>query len=182
MPGRLIGIAYRDVRRAPMQTTDRGLITSAAGLAGDFKGAKYPRRQITVLALEAWQAALAEIAQSSLPWTARRANLLVEGVELPRAAGGVLRIGAVQLEVTGQTYPCSRMEEAQAWPAVRAGQGLAGRRDLPCAGRWAGRPWRCGGGSGEPGAHGAASAGVAPAHKAASGDPAGRKKAGKLAP
>jgi MOSC domain-containing protein YiiM len=114
MTGRLIGIAYRDVRRAPMQTTDRGLITSATGLAGDFKGAKYPRRQITVLALEAWQAALAEIAQSSLPWTARRANLLVEGVELPRAAGGVLRVGTVHLEVTGQTYPCSRTEEAQA--------------------------------------------------------------------
>jgi MOSC domain-containing protein YiiM len=114
MTGRLIGIARRDRRRAPMQETDEGLITSAAGLAGDFKGAKYRRRQITVLAMEAWQAALAEIAQSGLPWTARRANLLVEGVELPRAAGGVLRIGAVQLEVTGQTYPCSRMEEAQA--------------------------------------------------------------------
>jgi MOSC domain-containing protein YiiM len=114
MTGRLIGIARRNVRRAPMQTTDQGLITQVAGLVGDFKGAKYPRRQVTVLALEAWQAALAEIAQSSLPWTTRRANLLVEGVDLPRAAGGVLRIGAVHLEVTGQTYPCSRMEEAQA--------------------------------------------------------------------
>jgi MOSC domain-containing protein YiiM len=97
-----------------MQEVDQGLITPAAGLVGDFKGAKYPRRQITVLALEVWQAALAEIAQPGLPWTARRANLLLEGVELPCAAGGVLRIGAVHLEVTGQTYPCSRMEEVQA--------------------------------------------------------------------
>jgi MOSC domain-containing protein YiiM len=114
MTGRLIGVARRDMRRAPMQEVDEGLITQAAGLVGDFKGAKYPRRQITVLALEGWQAALAEIAQSGLPWTARRANLLVEGVELPRAAGGILRIRAAHLEVTGQTYPCSRMEEAQA--------------------------------------------------------------------
>src|SRR5262249_12292836 len=49
-----------------------------------------------------------------LPWTTRRANLLVEGVELPHAAGGILRIGPVRLEVTAQTYPCARMEEAHA--------------------------------------------------------------------
>jgi MOSC domain-containing protein YiiM len=114
MPGRLIGIARRSVRRAPMQEVNDGLITPAGGLVGDFKGAKYPRRQITVLALEGWQAALAEIGQPGLPWTARRANLLVEGVELPRAAGGVLCIGPVRLEITAQTYPCNRMEEAQA--------------------------------------------------------------------
>jgi MOSC domain-containing protein YiiM len=114
MTGRLIGIARRDARRAPMQEVDQGLITLAAGLVGDFKGAKYPQRQITVLALEAWQAAVAETRQLGLPWTARRANLLVEGLELPRAVGGVLRIGAARLEATGQTYPCGRMEEAQA--------------------------------------------------------------------
>jgi len=114
MMGRLIGIARRGARRAPMQEIGDGLITQQGGLAGDFKGAKYPRRQITVLAREDWQAALAEIGQPDLPWTVRRANLLVEGLELPRAAGGVLRIGTVSLEVTAQTYPCARMEEAQA--------------------------------------------------------------------
>lgn len=87
-----------------MQERAGGRITVAAGLEGDFKGAKYPRRQITLLAREAWQAAL--------PWTVRRANLLIEGVRLPRAAGGIVRIGQVRLEVTGQTYPCQRMNEA----------------------------------------------------------------------
>jgi MOSC domain-containing protein YiiM len=47
-----------------------------------------------------------------LPWTTRRANLLVEGVRLPRARGGILQIGPVKLEVTNQTVPCSRMDEA----------------------------------------------------------------------
>lgn len=97
-----------------MQEIGDGQITLQGGLVGDFKGAKYPRRQITVLAREDWQAALAEIGHPHLPWTVRRANLLVEGVELPRAAGGILRIGTVRLEVTGQTYPCARMEEARA--------------------------------------------------------------------
>jgi MOSC domain-containing protein YiiM len=114
MIGRLIGIACRGARRAPMQEIGDGLITPEGGLAGDFKGAKHPRRQITVLAREDWLAALAEIGGPDLSWTARRANLLVEGVDLPRAVGGILRIGSVRLEVTAQTYPCARMEEAQA--------------------------------------------------------------------
>lgn len=114
MIGKLIGIARRSARRAPMQEIGDGLITREGGLAGDFKGARYPRRQITVLLREDWQAALAEIGHPNLPWTARRANLLVEGVELPRAVGGILHIGSVRLEVTAQTYPCARMEEAQA--------------------------------------------------------------------
>lgn len=109
--GRLIGIAHRPARRAPMQEVSKRAITMEAGLAGDFKGAKYPRRQITVLAREAWDAALAELGRTNLPWTVRRANLLVEGVELPRT-GGILRIGTVRLEITAQTYPCARMEEA----------------------------------------------------------------------
>ena len=111
--GHLVGIAYRERRRAPMQEAAGGLITAEAGLDGDCKGHKFPLRQITVLAREAWEAALAELGGRELAWTARRANLLVAGVALPRAKGGVLRIGAVRLEVTGQTYPCGRMEEVR---------------------------------------------------------------------
>ena len=66
-----------------------------------------------MLAREAWEAALEALGAPGIDWTARRANLLVEGAALPRAAGGVVRIGAVVLEVTGQTSPCSRMEEVR---------------------------------------------------------------------
>jgi MOSC domain-containing protein YiiM len=94
-----------------MEECATGFITLAQGLAGDFKGAKYPRRQITVMQREAWEAALAEVGER-LPWTTRRANLLIEGMRLPRGIGSILRIGPVELEVTGQTFPCGRMEEA----------------------------------------------------------------------
>lgn len=111
--GRLVGLARRHARRAPMQEIDTAVVSVQSGLAGDCKGGKYPRRQITVLAQEAWEATLAELGRPALRWTARRANLLVAGIDLPRARGGIVRIGPVHLEVTGQTYPCVRMEEVQ---------------------------------------------------------------------
>ncbi len=116
--GRLIGIARRSKRLEPMQVLTRGRITCEAGLEGDHKGAKFKLRQITVLALEQWQAALRDLAAQSpedgevvLPWTVRRANLLVQGVALPKARGGVVRIGPVTLEVTYPTQPCKRMDD-----------------------------------------------------------------------
>ena len=57
--GRLVGIAGREKRLAPMVERTRGRITCEAGLEGDQKGVKFRLRQITVLALEQWQEALA---------------------------------------------------------------------------------------------------------------------------
>ena len=116
--GRLICIAVRGAYRAPMQTLERAHIALGGGVEGDYKGAKHPRRGVTVLAREAWEAALADLGvdngEEELPWTARRANLLVERVDLPRAVGGVVRIGGAVLEVTYPTTPCKRMDEARA--------------------------------------------------------------------
>ena len=114
--GRLLGIARRDAPRARMQELTTGLITPERGLEGDHKGAKFPKRQITILAREDWAAALAGLTDLAgpvpLPWTVRRANLLVEDVALPRGLGSLVRVGPVLLEVTAQTYPCQRMEQA----------------------------------------------------------------------
>ena len=47
-------------------------------------------------------------------WTARRANLLVEGLDLLEATGAQLRVGGAVLEVTGETKPCGRMDQEAA--------------------------------------------------------------------
>ncbi|MEL7128128.1 MAG: MOSC domain-containing protein [Pseudomonadota bacterium] len=114
MTGYLIGLARRPERRAPMEELSSGVISTDAGLEGDFKGAKHPTRQITILAREDWQAALATLppAAACLHWTVRRANLFCKGLRLPRAKGAKIQIGEISLEVTGQTYPCKRMDEA----------------------------------------------------------------------
>ncbi len=115
--GRLQAIAIRRKRRAPTEACETAQVTAAGGLIGDHAG-RSTDRLVTVMACEAWQAALEELGlpatgAGALPWTVRRANLLTGGVELPRAAGGVIAIGTLTLEVTGQTWPCRRMEEAQ---------------------------------------------------------------------
>lgn len=110
--GRLVAIARRKRSRALMEEIEAGSVSTEKGLDGDYKGARYRNRQITILARDDWDAAAAEAGAPDAPWTVRRANLLVEGLRLPRAKGAILRIGDVTLEVTGQTYPCRLMEEA----------------------------------------------------------------------
>jgi MOSC domain-containing protein YiiM len=74
---------------------------------------KLKTRQVTLLAREDWLAALADLDRAKgptdLPWTARRANLLTEGLVLPAASGAIIGIGAARLEVTRPVFPCTRM-------------------------------------------------------------------------
>ena len=118
MTGRVIGLARRAVSRAPMEEVESCLITPEIGVLGDCKGQKFPLRQVTILAREDWEAALMDVAAATgmgaidLPWTARRANVFVEGVELPQGAGSVIALGATVLEVTEETTPCAQMELA----------------------------------------------------------------------
>lgn len=107
--GKLLGIAIRERSRASMQEIERSRITTGEGVVGDWRG-KPGSRQVTVLALEDWKSACQELGQE-LPWTVRRANLLVEGISLAGATGSVIRIGDVALEITGETDPCARMDE-----------------------------------------------------------------------
>ena len=124
---RLLAIAVRRRSRGTMQELAEAEVTLDGGVGDDFRG-RAGRRQVTVLSLESWQAACRELGQPELPWTTRRANLLVTGVDL--AAAGVLRIGEVELEVTGETAPCERMEEA--CPGLRAALTPAWRGGVTC--------------------------------------------------
>jgi MOSC domain-containing protein YiiM len=108
--GRVLGIARRDVKRGPMLPLTQVEITTSAGVAGDTRGMRGPR-QVTVLSAGAWLDACA-VAGTDLPWLARRANLLIDGVDLCRAEGAVLRLGDdIELLVTGEMPPCQRMDE-----------------------------------------------------------------------
>ncbi len=114
MTGTIAGIARHARPKGPMEVIDHVEITVEGGLHGDFRGVVKPggkgKRQVTLLERTDWDAAMAEVGRA-IPWYERRANLLVDGLDLPQVAGVRLRIGPdVVLEVTRHTDPCERME------------------------------------------------------------------------
>jgi len=110
MTGTLLALAIAPKKRAAMVTLERATVTRDGGLEGDARGRR-PGRQVTVVFNDDWQAACAVLGRD-LPWTTRRANLLVDGIAVPDRIGARLRIGPVVLEVTEETKPCGLMEKA----------------------------------------------------------------------
>jgi MOSC domain-containing protein YiiM len=126
--GRLIGIARREEKRAEMETLENAEISEETGVANDFRG-KPGKRQVTVISVAAWSAACKDLGQE-IPWTTRRANLLVEELELPQRTGDIIEIGRVQLLITMEVDPCSRMEEQ--YEGLRAALTPAWRGGVAC--------------------------------------------------
>lgn len=119
MAGRLGGIARHYRSHGPVETVGRVSVTGAAGVHGDIRGAiaatkKTRKRQVSLIEAESWTAALDDLGLAEhdrLPWHARRANLLVEGLRLPREPGRVIAIGAtLRIETMAETEPCERMD------------------------------------------------------------------------
>jgi len=116
MAGKLLSIAVKAGPRRAVEELRRASVSVEAGIEGDWRG-KSVGRQITLLFAEDWSKAIADL-DPKAPWTVRRANLLVSGLANPRTPGGVLAVGDVRLFITGETTPCSRME--QQLPGLRA--------------------------------------------------------------
>ncbi len=110
--GKLLGIARKSESHAPMEEIQAAELTLETGLEGDYRG-KLRRRQVSVLSREAWEETCKEHGKD-LTWITRRANLLVEGLDLKETKGARLRIGDAILEVHCETDPCSRMDDASA--------------------------------------------------------------------
>jgi MOSC domain-containing protein YiiM len=114
-PGRLAAIWIKRAKRGPMDRRDAAVLVAGAGLLGNAN--QGGRRQVTILAAEAWAAMMRELGAALDP-AARRANLLVAGLPLAESRGKLLRLGPCLLRVLGETRPCERMDEA--FPGLRA--------------------------------------------------------------
>lgn len=93
----------------PMDPLRSARLTAGGGLEGnaDYGG----RRQLTVISEESFREvdrALGRAVDRSL----RRANLLVEGVDLVESRGKTLTVGEVGIAIEGETRPCRQMEES----------------------------------------------------------------------
>lgn len=96
--------------RGPMDERPTATLVAEAGLvdSADQGG----RRQVTLLALEAWDATARGLGVELDP-ILRRANLLISGIDLVHTRGRTLAVGKCRLCIEGETRPCERMDEAQ---------------------------------------------------------------------
>jgi MOSC domain-containing protein YiiM len=107
--GRLESIWIKRFKRGPMDRVREAQLVAGRGIVGNAnQGGK---RQLTIIAREAWDDATREL-RAEVPPQTRRANLLVSGMKLANTRGRVLRIGGCRVRVYGETKPCWQMEEA----------------------------------------------------------------------
>ena len=133
---RLIGIALRSSKMAPLVEVEEAKITFEDGLVGDSRSkSSKEKRRITILSQEQWEDACREVG-AQLPWYTRRANLCVTGIRFgSHHIGQVMylymgNVAEVVLEVTGETTPCQRMDEA--FPGLQQALARDGRGGITC--------------------------------------------------
>ena len=116
--GRVVTIFLRPSTRTPVQTTDSTRAVAGRGLEGDHSGGG--KRQLTLLSREAWERACADL-DAQLDPALRRANLVVEGVDLAATIGRQIEVGEALIEVVGETKPCQLMDDQHPglWDALK---------------------------------------------------------------
>ena len=115
-----------------MDAADRAELVAGRGLKGD--ATQGGRRQVTLLSLDRWRERTAALPGPPDP-AIRRANLLVEGVDLDHSRGRILCVGEARIRIFGETRPCRQMDEAcpglqaaldPAWAGGAFGEVVAG--------------------------------------------------------
>ena len=108
--GRVVEIATRIKSKAPMVVYASAKVSFDHGVGDDSRGRIKGKRQVTVLSKESWDSVCSDLGRK-LHWTTRRANILIEGIDLKESTGLILKIGGFYLEITGELVPCQRMDD-----------------------------------------------------------------------
>ena len=106
---RLERIWVKRAHRGLMDPTDSATLLEGEGVEGSANLGSH--RQVTLISLERWLEISAELDADVDP-SARRADLMVSGVDLERSRGRLLKVGDCVLRIGGEVKPCERMDEA----------------------------------------------------------------------
>lgn len=97
-----------------MDAVERATLRAGHGLVGNAdQGGK---RQVTIISRRRWDG-VSEALTDDIDPALRRANMLVEGIDLDNTRGRTLRVGACRLLIHGETRPCAHMDAAK--PGLR---------------------------------------------------------------
>ncbi|HKY59634.1 MAG TPA: MOSC domain-containing protein [Gemmatimonadota bacterium] len=107
--GRLEAIWIKRRRGDPMDPVDRARLVADRGLTGNAD--QGGRRQVTIIARETWDRLMMELGSSVDP-SARRANLMVSGLDLEESRERILEVGECRIRIRGETRPCELMDAA----------------------------------------------------------------------
>ena len=106
--GKVLSLAIRSQSRGPMTEIEEAEASEGGTLSGNAKVKE--NRGVSILSREQWETVIQEL-DSTLPWHTRRANILVEGLELSETIGKTLLIGSAEVEIKAETTPCALMDE-----------------------------------------------------------------------
>ncbi|MEM9415111.1 MAG: MOSC domain-containing protein [Planctomycetota bacterium] len=127
--GHVQGLALRTAKGEPVTLVEQVTAELGQGLREEGRGAKN-KRGVTLLAAGQWPAVCQALGRE-VPWTARRANVLIDCQTLLQHLGKTLCIGdEVRLEATLETVPCSHIESLT--PGLSEALKPEGRGGLCC--------------------------------------------------
>ncbi len=106
--GVIKGIAQRAEKGDPMVEVDHGHVSLNVGLDAEHRPPG--KRSVTLLSDSRWSQACTELGVT-LPWTTRRANFLISGLDLSTLIGRAILIGTVRVWIHAETKPCALMDE-----------------------------------------------------------------------
>jgi len=107
--GRVEALWTKRARRGVMDPQVQVRCVAGRGIEGNT--CRSSTRQVTIIAREQWDAMMRALGGALDP-AARRANIMVSGIDLAKSRGRVLRLGGVRVRIRGETRPCERMDEA----------------------------------------------------------------------
>lgn len=130
-PGKVDWIGVRPERLVEMNVLEKVFADPDSGLVGDrFNSKRSTKRQVTLIQGEHLEVIASLLRMDSLPPELLRRNIVVRGINLLALKEKQFRIGKAIFEMTGQAYPCSRMEDnlgPGGYNAVRGHGGITAR-------------------------------------------------------
>lgn len=125
--GKLEFISVRPVRNEPVRVLTDVRVETDGGLVGDHYSGQNGKRHVTLFQAEHLPVLASFMGIPSLDPALTRRNLVVSGLNLLALKGQIFQIGnEVQLEYTGECYPCSKMETALGTGGYNALRGHGG--------------------------------------------------------